>query len=178
MTELRGPDARSWRIALIQGPNMSALGKRDPELFGSVKSLEDLNAAVDEFAAKIGVRVQHFTSNIEGEILNYIHGVADEVDAFMINPAGLTMFGMATRDALMESGRPYLEVHFANLAVWFNNMATHDAKSMFSFGAAGVMEGLRHHGYFGGMLALVLALDDDAFLGANADPRPSTEPAE
>jgi hypothetical protein len=54
-------------------------------------------------------------------------------------------------------------------------MATHDAKSMFSFGAAGVVEGLRHHGYFGGMLALVLALDDDAFLGANADPRPSTE---
>jgi hypothetical protein len=49
---------------------------------------------------------------------------------------------------------------------------------MFSFGAAGVMEGLRHHGYFGGMLALVLALDDDGFLGANADPRPSTEPAE
>jgi hypothetical protein len=57
-------------------------------------------------------------------------------------------------------------------------MATHDAKSIFSFGAAGVMEGLRHHGYFGGMLALALALDDEAFLGANADPRPTTEPTE
>ena len=168
MTELRAPNARSWRIALIQGPNMSALGKRDPDLFGAISSLDDLNAAVDEFAAKIGVTVQHFQSNLEGEILNYIHEVADDVDAFMINPAGLTMFGMATRDALMESGRPYLEVHFANLAQWFNNMATHDARSMFSFGAAGVMEGLRHHGYFGGMLALALALDDETFLGATA----------
>ncbi|HEX5192767.1 MAG TPA: type II 3-dehydroquinate dehydratase [Solirubrobacteraceae bacterium] len=170
MPDFRAPGARSWRIALIQGPNMSALGKRDPGLFGSISSLDDLNAAVDEFAAKLGVQVQHYTSNIEGEILNYIHGVADDVDAFMINPAGLTMFGMATRDALMESGRPYLEVHFANLAQWFHNNANYDAKSMFSFGAAGVMEGLRHHGYFGGLLALVLALDDATFLGANATP--------
>ena len=53
MTELRGPDARSWRIALIQGPNMSALGKRDPELFGSIKSLEDLNAAVADEVDKL-----------------------------------------------------------------------------------------------------------------------------
>ena len=147
---------------------MSALGKRDPGLFGAITSLEDLNATVDDFAAKSGVEVQHFTSNIEGEILNYIHDVAEDVDAFLINPAGLTMFGMATRDALIDSGRPYLEVHFANLAVWFNASGTPDAKSIFSFGAAGVMEGLRHHGYLGGLLALTLALDDDAFLGANA----------
>ncbi|MFJ4264805.1 type II 3-dehydroquinate dehydratase [Paenarthrobacter nicotinovorans] len=168
MSDLRQPNARRWRFSLIQGPNMSVLGKRDPELFGAIKSLDDLNATVDEFAAKIGVDVQHFTSNVEGEILDYIHGAADDVDAFLINPAGLTMFGMATRDALIESGRPYLEVHFANLAVWFNATGTHEAKSIFSFGAAGVMEGLRHHGYLGGMLALTLALDDDAFLGAKA----------
>ncbi len=170
MPQFRSPDARPWRIALIQGPNMSALGKRDAGIFGAISSLDDLNSAVDDFAAKIGVRVQHFTSNIEGEILNYIHDVADEVDAFMINPAGLTMYGMATRDALMESGRPYLEVHFANLQQWFNAMGTNNAKSIFSFGSAGVMEGLRHHGYIGGLLAFVLALDDETFLGANARP--------
>jgi 3-dehydroquinate dehydratase-2 len=156
---------------------MSALGKRDAGLFGSIKSLDDLNAAVDDFAAKIGVQVQHFQSNIEGEIVNYIHSVVDEVDAFMINPAGLTIHGLATRDALTESGRPYLEVHFANLQQWFHNTGTYDAKSMFSFGSAGVMEGLRHHGYLGGLLALTLALDDEGFLGANAVPVPATEPA-
>ena len=172
MTELRAPNARAWRFALIQGPNMSALGKRNPELFGSIRSLDDLNRTVDDFAAKIGVRVRHFTSNIEGEILEYVHKTANEVDAFLINPAGLTQFGMATRDALMESGRPYLEVHFANLARWFHSTGTYDGSSIFSFGATGVMEGLRHHGYLGGLLALTLALDDTAFLGAGASPSP------
>ncbi|MFK0009626.1 type II 3-dehydroquinate dehydratase [Paenarthrobacter sp. NPDC090520] len=167
MQGLRVPNAPQWRIAVIQGPNMSALGKRDPGLFGSVRSLEDLNNQLDGFAAKIDVELRHFSSNIEGEILNFIHD-SDDVDAFMINPAGLTMFGMATRDALLDSGRPYLEVHFANLAQWFSTSGTPDAKSIFSHGASGVMEGLRHHGYVGGMLALTLALDDQSFLGKTA----------
>jgi 3-dehydroquinate dehydratase-2 len=169
MHELRADNARRWRVALINGPNMSELGKRNPDVFGAISSMEDLEAAVDRFAEQLGVEIVHKTSNFEGEILEFIHASGPEVDAFMINPAGLTMFGMATRDALLESGRPYLEVHFANLPQWFNDVSPgRQAESIFSFGATGIIEGLRHHGYIGGLLALVLALDDETFLGATA----------
>jgi hypothetical protein len=66
---------------------------------------------------------------------------------------------------------PYLEVHFANLSVWKQNTAPgrSDLQSMFTHTAAGIFEGMRHYGYFAGVLALALALDDDSFLGSGGD---------
>ncbi|MBS1895029.1 MAG: hypothetical protein JST59_27335, partial [Actinobacteria bacterium] len=73
--------------------------------------------------------------------------------------------GEATRHALVDSGKPYVEVHFANLS---RHIATIDPtaqlRSRFTHSAAGVSFGLRQYSYAGALLGLALALDDDAFL--------------
>jgi 3-dehydroquinate dehydratase-2 len=162
---------RQYRFAFINGPNMGQLGKREGAIFGPVSSLEQLNGMVDDFASEIGVSVTHFQSDAESEILHFIHETGSSVDGYLINPAGLTYFGLATRDALLDTGVPYVEVHFANLSVWKQNTAPgrSELQSMFTHTAAGIFEGMRHYGYFAGVLALALALDDDSFLGAGGD---------
>lgn len=164
---------REYKFAFINGPNMGQLGKRDGALFGPVSSLEQLNGMVDKFAAEIGVSVTHFQSDAESEILHFIHETGSSVDGYLINPAGLTYFGSATRDALLDTGVPYVEVHFANLSVWQQNTAPGrpELKSIFSHTATGIFEGMRHYGYSAGVLALALALDDDSFLGAGGEGR-------
>jgi 3-dehydroquinate dehydratase II len=168
---LRPPGARRWRIAVIDGPNMPNLGARDPELYGPIGSLGELQAFVAGVAAEIGVEVIAFASNFEGEILEFIHGSAATVDGYLINPAGLTTYGEATRHALADTGRPYVEVHFANLAAHLARVAPGAGlESRFTFTAAGVCMGLRHYSYAGALVGLALALDDADFLGYGARP--------
>jgi 3-dehydroquinate dehydratase-2 len=160
---------REWRFAFINGPNMSMLGRRQGAVFGPISSIEDLNALADKFAATVGVSLTHCVSDAESEILHFIHETSESVDGYLINPAGLTHFGQATRDALIDTGMPYVEVHFANLSVWTESVAPgRNLQSIFSHTAAGVIEGLRHYGYFAGILGLALALDDENFLGRDA----------
>ena len=160
---------REWRFAFINGPNMSQLGRRGGGIFGPISSIEDLNEMADEFAATVGVSLTHCVSDSEAEILRFIHETSGSVDGYLINPAGLTHFGQATRDALIDTDRPYVEVHFANLSKWTESVAPgRNLESIFSHTAVGVIEGLRHYGYFAGILALAQALDDANFLGQEA----------
>lgn len=164
---LRPPDATRWTIAVIDGPNMSNLGARDRAIYGPIASLAELQQAVRSFAASLAVDVMPFASNHEGEILEFIHETGKEVDGYVINPAGLTTYGEATRHALGDSGRPYVEVHFANIVQHFTHVAPGGPayQSRFSATATGVVFGLRQYSYLGGLLGLVLALDDPTYLG-------------
>lgn len=164
---VRSQPSRDWRIAVIDGPNMPNLGARDPGIYGPIKSIGDLQELVRRFAEDLEVTVTCMTSNHEGEILSFIHGSAAQTDGYLINPAGLTTYGEATRHALADTRRPYVEVHFANLAVHLSSISgTRPLESRFTKSATGLVMGLRQHGYLAALLALVLALDDDAFLGA------------
>lgn len=166
---LREEGARRWRLALIDGPNMPNLGARDEAIYGPIRSLADLHAYAGEFAGELGVDLRAMSSNHEGEILDFIHGAAAEVDGFLINPAGLTTYGEATRHALADSKRPFVEVHFANLARHMEDISmTRRLESRFTKTAVGLVMGMRQYGYLGAMLALVAALDDESFLGATA----------
>lgn len=164
---LRPPGARRWRIGVINGPNMPNLGRRDQAIYGPIHSIDDLELYVKEFSELLGVEVAQIHSNYEGEILDFIHRAASDTDAFLINPAGITTYGEATRHALADTGSPYVEVHFANIARHFDAIApaSHHLSSRFTYGAAGMVMGLRQYSYLGALLGLVLALDDDAFLG-------------
>jgi len=152
---------------VIDGPNMSNLGARDPEIYGRIRSLADLQQLVREFGEALGTEVTSFASNHEGDILEFIHAAAARTHGFVINPAGLTTYGEATRHALQDSGRPYVEVHFANLMRHYAGVApsSHLQQSRFTYTATGLVMGMRHYSYLGAVLALCCALDDDAFLG-------------
>lgn len=148
---------------------MSNLGARNPRVYGGINSLSDLQKFVTDAGQRLGVDVEVFASNYEGAILEFIHESAHRVDGYIINPAGLTVVGEATRHALEESGRPVVEVHFANVVApptAPRGLPGGPWESKFSRTATGVAMGLRQYSYIAALVGLTLALDDETFLGA------------
>ncbi len=148
---------RGWRIGLLNGPNMPNLGKRELARFGDVGTIHDLEARLVRLAEALQVELAvTFVSNHEGEILDWIQTQCDDLDGLIVNPAGLTWTGEATRHALYDSGLPVVEVHFAI-------PSRRGKPSIFSDSVVGTCQGLRKHSYTAAMVALVAMLDDSDF---------------
>lgn len=164
--------ARKHLIALIDGPNMSSLGRRSKQVYGEISSLSDLQRYVVEYGARLGVDVETFDSNYEGAILEYIHESSERVDGYIINPAGLTTKGEGVRHALEDTGLPALEVHFSNTqaaAGSSRGLGGGAIQSSFTHTATGMCMGMRQYSYIGALTALVHGLDDENFLGKRED---------
>lgn len=101
------------KILIINGPNLNMLGKREPEIYGA-QSLDNINAALSDKAAELGVTVDFFQSNIEGELVGTIHSVADDYDGAVINAGAYTHYSIAIRDAISAVAKPVIEVHLSN----------------------------------------------------------------
>ena len=101
------------RIAVIHGPNLRLLGRREPQVYGS-STLEDINASLRSLAEELGVELEIFQSNREGEILDFLEEIQDRVQGVVINPAGLTHTSVSLRDGLVGIGLPVVEVHISN----------------------------------------------------------------
>ena len=102
------------RVAVINGPNLNMLGKREPEVYGG-ESLEDINAGIQEKADVLGVQVDFFQSNSEGELVSFIQQCRDRVDGIILNAAAYTHYSIAIRDAVSAAGVPTVEVHISNI---------------------------------------------------------------
>jgi 3-dehydroquinate dehydratase II len=135
------------RIALLNGLNMTNLGRRDRNIYGTIASLDALEQLVTDVGRELGVEIVAFHSNDEGDLVDFVEGDTS-FDAYLINPGGLWAFGEPTRMALEQSGRPYVEVHFANI------FAT-GHESIFTQSATGTVMGFRHYGYIGALVAVV-----------------------
>jgi 3-dehydroquinate dehydratase-2 len=131
-------------VLVINGPNLDRLGKRQPDIYGAT-TLADIEDGLRARAADLGVEIDFFQSNGEGEILDRIHRAADEGDAGIINAGGLTHTSVVLKDALAEiaDGAGYVEVHISNVHArdQFRN------HSYLSARAAGVIVGLGAYGY-------------------------------
>ncbi|TVP55042.1 MAG: type II 3-dehydroquinate dehydratase [Gemmatimonadales bacterium] len=101
------------RVGVIHGPNLGLLGRREPETYGR-RSLEEINAALEEVAAELGAELEILQTNHEGEILDWIETMGNRVDGFLVNPAALTHTSVALRDGLLAVDRPFVEVHLSN----------------------------------------------------------------
>lgn len=156
------------KIAVVDGLNMSSLGNRSKQVYGNIASLDDLKAFCVDFGRSLGIAVETFSSNYEGAILEFIHESASRVDGYIINPAGSTTVGEAIRHALEDTGRPVMEVHFANIMSAEGlprGLRSGRLKSVFTHSATGLCMGMRQYSYAGALTALTLALDDETFLG-------------
>lgn len=159
---------KKHKIAMIDGPNMSNLGKRSKKIYGDIHSLDDLKNFVVDYGKGLGVEVETFSSNHMGDILEYIHESADRVDGYIINPAGLTTVGEAIRHALEETQLPHIEVHFANISAVSGasrGLVGGTLKSTFTHTATGLSMGMRQYSYTAALTGLVQGLDDPYFLG-------------
>lgn len=101
------------KIAVIHGPNLRLLGRREPEVYGTT-TLEGIDEALRELAGELGVELETFQSNSEGGILDFVEEASERADAFLVNPGGLTHTSVALRDGLVGVGRPFVEVHLSN----------------------------------------------------------------
>jgi 3-dehydroquinate dehydratase-2 len=102
-------------ILVLHGPNLNLLGQREPGTYGTT-TLAEIDAAIRAHAATRGVRVECRQSNHEGVLVDAIHAAAGEgFDAIVINPAALTHYSYALRDAIAAVGVPVVEVHLSNI---------------------------------------------------------------
>ena len=102
------------KIGLLNGPNLDRLGKREPEVYGSV-SLAEIEEKMKVKATACDCEVDAFQSNHEGSIVDFIQESTPSADGVAINPGALTHYGVSLRDALQDSKLPFVEVHISNI---------------------------------------------------------------
>lgn len=141
------------RILVLHGPNLNLLGKREPEIYGH-QTLADIDASLRVRAASLGVEVDCFQSNHEGELIDRIQAAMGQASGLLINPGGFTHTSVALRDALVATRLPVVEVHLSNVYA----REPFRQHSYVSPIALGVISGLGAAGYRFGLEALVARL--------------------
>jgi 3-dehydroquinate dehydratase-2 len=102
------------KILVINGPNLNTLGTREPGIYGDT-TLADINTGMKKLGEKLGMTVQSFQSNHEGEIVEKIQKSAGKFDGLIINPAAYTHTSIAVRDAILLLDIPVIEIHLSNI---------------------------------------------------------------
>jgi 3-dehydroquinate dehydratase-2 len=101
-------------ILVIHGPNLNLLGVREPGVYGT-GTLASIDGQLQGLAVELGLGVESMQSNVEGEIVNAIHGAAGHRQGILINPGAYTHTSVAIRDAIAAVGLPTVEVHLSNI---------------------------------------------------------------
>ena len=143
-------------IFIINGPNLNLLGTREPEIYG-YETLEDINSKLKEVAGKQGVDIKFFQSNIEGELINWLHRAMKEADGVVINPAGYSHTSLSLLDALKMVSIPIVEVHLSNI------FAREECRhfSITAKGCDGIIAGLGVESYVLGLQYIIGKIRED-----------------
>ena len=102
------------KILLINGANLNMLGIREPEKYGA-KTLSEIETSVITKGNKLGVHVDTWQSNIEGEIVEKIQQALNVYDGILINAGGYTHTSVVIRDAISAVNIPTIEIHMTNI---------------------------------------------------------------
>ena len=103
------------KILVINGPNLNMLGIREPDVYGH-DTYEDLVRMITDAALGLGVEIEVFQSNHEGDLVDKIQSAYGDADAIVINPAAYTHTSVAILDALKAVSLPAVEVHISNVS--------------------------------------------------------------
>ena len=141
------------RILVLHGPNLNALGTREPEIYGHA-TLEDVDRRLRALAAELEVEVECLQSNHEGVLIDALHQARGKKDGVLLNPGGLTHTSVALRDAVAATGLPVVEVHVTNPQARESFRHT----STVSAAAAAVVQGFGPDSYLLALLGLAARL--------------------
>ncbi|MBT3316881.1 type II 3-dehydroquinate dehydratase [bacterium] len=104
---------RSLSLAIINGPNLNKLGKRESNHYGSF-TYNELTDYCNQQAASLGIEIDIYQNDIEGELVQLIHELSEKVDGIILNAAAYTHTSVAIRDAVLTVNIPVVEVHISN----------------------------------------------------------------
>jgi 3-dehydroquinate dehydratase-2 len=144
------------RILVLHGPNLNLLGRREPQIYGSM-TLEELDRRLRAQAAALGVELVIAQSNHEGELVDVLHRHIDSAAGALVNPAGLTQHGVALHDAIKAMPFPVIEVHITNIAA----REAWRASSIIAPAVRGTVQGLGWRSYAVALQALVEMLREE-----------------
>ena len=102
------------KILVINGPNLNMLGIREPGIYGK-NTFADLLNLLEDTAKELGIEVEQFQSNHEGDIVDKIQWAYGKIDGIVINPAAYTHTSVAILDALKAVSIPAVEVHISDV---------------------------------------------------------------
>lgn len=128
------------RLAILNGPNLNLVGTREPHIYGNIS----METYLDDLAGKYpDVQFSHFQSNVEGEMINFLHDCRGNVDGIILNAGAYTHTSIAIADAIASIDIPVVEVHISNIYAReeYRQVSYTAAK------AVGCITGLGLHGY-------------------------------
>jgi 3-dehydroquinate dehydratase-2 len=98
-------------IAILNGPNLNLLGKREPDVYGN----KDFNQYFGQLQSLfLDINLTYFQSNVEGELINELQRVGFDVDGIILNAAAYTHTSVGIGDAIKAISAPVIEVHISN----------------------------------------------------------------
>jgi 3-dehydroquinate dehydratase-2 len=100
------------KIAIINGPNLNLLGKRETDIYGNISFEKYFEQLINIFP---GVDLHYYQSNVEGELINELQRIGFEYDGIVLNPGGYTHTSVALGDAIAAIKTPVIEVHISNV---------------------------------------------------------------
>jgi len=144
------------RILVLHGPNLALVGRREPHIYGST-TLAEINRKLEALAAELKAELSVVTSNHEGDLVDALHKNIDSADGALINPGGLTQYGVSLHDAIKAMPFPVIEVHITNIAA----RETWRDHSIVSPAVKGTVQGLGWRSYSAALRTLVEILREE-----------------
>lgn len=149
-------------VLVLNGPNLNLLGLREPSLYGA-DTLDDVEALCAEAGEALDLAIDFRQSNLEGELISWVHECRGRAAGIIINPAGYSHTSVALMDALRAVDLPVIEVHLTNI----HRREAFRHHSYVSYAATGVICGLGPAGYALALRAMAGLLDLPSASGAN-----------
>jgi len=142
------------KIIIINGPNLNLLGEREQSQYGSI-TFEELKGKCNNKSKELGIEIEFYQSNIEGELVNSIQNARKSFDGMIINAAAFTHTSVAIRDALEVFKKPTIELHISNIY----KREEFRQKSLISDIVTGGVFGLGANGYILAIISMQELLD-------------------
>jgi 3-dehydroquinate dehydratase-2 len=102
------------KVLVIHGPNLNLLGTREPDVYGRT-TLDGIDAMLREEAGRLGIDLECYQSNVEGDLVTAIQNARGRADVIVLNAAAYTHTSVALRDAVAAVAIPTIEVHLSNV---------------------------------------------------------------